>query len=187
MIMISQSTPKPEHITGESRRGGSRQAAGRGGADVSIRPRINRSRDPPEHRRQSFLATLRKHERRKSYVNRWRNTTSGGQAIYPLFIRETTNALRSWLLTNVPAPNFLRKLFSCQACPGIGCCSLCPQNYCLREEALPVESKTRTYLGRVGAGRLTAEWRGETRTGRTGRRRIGSPGIQLSLLPARQS
>ena len=32
----------------------------------------------------------------------------------------TMAALRSWLLTNVPNPRYLCKLFSCKACPGKG-------------------------------------------------------------------
>ena len=40
---------------------------------------------------------------------------------------------------------------------------------------LPVESKTQTYCGRVGAGRCTAVWQGGARQGRTGCRRVGAP------------
>ena len=51
----------------------------------------------------------------------------------------------------------------------------------------PVESKTRTYHGRVGAGRRTAGRRRGAGPGRTGRRRIGSPRRQPSLVPSRAS
>ena len=45
------------------------------------------------------------------------------------------------------------------------------------------EPKTRTYHGRVGAGRRAAGQRGGAGPGRTGRRRVVSPMKQLSLLP----
>ena len=45
--------------------------------------------------------------------------TTGLCAVRNRFIRETTAALRSWLLTSVPTPNCLCKHFSCKACPGI--------------------------------------------------------------------
>ena len=47
--------------------------------------------------------------------------TDGGTkpAVDQRFIRGTTGALRSWLLTNVPTPSCLCKPFSCKACPGI--------------------------------------------------------------------
>ena len=41
--------------------------------------------------------------------------TCGLSAIDNRFIRGTTAALRSWLLTNVPTPICLCKLFSCKA------------------------------------------------------------------------
>ena len=52
--------------------------------------------------------------------------TRGLSAVYPQFIsavdnrfiRGTTAALRSWLLTSVPTPICLRKPFSCKACSG---------------------------------------------------------------------
>ena len=50
----------------------------------------------------------------------------------------------------------------------------------------PVESKTRTYHGRVGAARRTARRRGGAGTGRTGRRRFGSPKMDPSLVFSRQ-
>ena len=52
---------------------------------------------------------------------------------------------------------------------------------------MPVESKTRTYHGRVGAAQRTAGRRGGAGQSRTGRRRVGSPRRQPSLLPSRQS
>ena len=47
----------------------------------------------------------------------------------------------------------------------------------------PVESKTRTYHGRIGSGRREAGRRGGAGPGRTGRRRVGLPRTQPSLLP----
>ena len=49
----------------------------------------------------------------------------------------------------------------------------------------PAESKTRTYHGRVGAGRRTARRRGQAVPGWRGRRRFGSPRRHLSLVPTR--
>ena len=46
-----------------------------------------------------------------------------------------------------------------------------------------VESKARTFHGRVGAGRRTAGRRGGAETGRTVRRQVGSPRTQPSLVP----
>ena len=43
-----------------------------------------------------------------------------------------------------------------------------------------LESKTRTYHGRVEAERRTSRWQTETGPGRTERRRIGSPRIRLA-------
>ena len=51
----------------------------------------------------------------------------------------------------------------------------------------PVETKTWTYHGRVRIGRRTAGRRGWAGTGRTGRRRVGSPRRQPSPLPSRRS
>ena len=45
--------------------------------------------------------------------------TTGLSAVYPRFIRWTTAALRSWLLTNVPTPICLCKVVSCKARPRI--------------------------------------------------------------------
>ena len=50
-----------------------------------------------------------------------------------------------------------------------------------------VQPKTRTYHGRVGAGRPTAERRSEARPGMTGRRRDGSPRRRPTLLAPRAS
>ena len=50
-----------------------------------------------------------------------------------------------------------------------------------------VESKTRTYHGRVGSGQRTAGQRGGAEPGRTGHRRIGSIRGQLSLFPSKAS
>ena len=50
-----------------------------------------------------------------------------------------------------------------------------------------VESKTRTYHGRVGSGLRTTGQRGGAEPGRTGRRRIGSPRRQLTLAPPKAS
>ena len=50
-----------------------------------------------------------------------------------------------------------------------------------------VESKTRTYHGRLGLGRRTAGQRGGAEPGRTGRRWIGSPRRHLSLVPSKAS
>ena len=53
-------------------------------------------------------------------------------------------------------------------------------------EMLIVESKTRTYYGRVDTGRRTAGRRGRAETGSTGRRRDGSPRRKPYLLPPRR-
>ena len=50
-----------------------------------------------------------------------------------------------------------------------------------------VEPKTRTYHRRVGMGRRTAGRRGGAETGKTGRRWVGSPKKQPTLLPRRRS
>ena len=50
-----------------------------------------------------------------------------------------------------------------------------------------VESKTRTYHGRLAAGRQTAGRPGRAGPGRTGRRRVGSPRRQPTLLSSRAS
>ena len=50
-----------------------------------------------------------------------------------------------------------------------------------------VESKTRTYHGRVGSGRRTAGRRGGAGSCRTGRRRIVSPRRRPSLAPPKAS
>ena len=47
---------------------------------------------------------------------------------------------------------------------------------------IAVESKTRTYHRRVGAGRCTAEQQGGVGLGRTGRQQICPPKSQPSLL-----
>ena len=59
------------------RRGGA--GRGRAGldADGSVCAGHNRPACPPGHRRQLFWTTLRKHEQRNPYVNRWINKTSG--------------------------------------------------------------------------------------------------------------
>ena len=50
-----------------------------------------------------------------------------------------------------------------------------------------VDSKARTYHGRVGSGRRTAGQRGGAEPGRTGRRPIGPPRRQLTLAPPKAS
>ena len=51
----------------------------------------------------------------------------------------------------------------------------------------PVDSKTRTYHGRVGTGRRTAGPRGGAGTSKTGCRRVGSPRRQPTPPPSRRS
>ena len=95
------------------------QQGGAGGwaerdADGSVRPENNRPSYSPGHRRKPSWTCLWKHEQTNRYVNRWKTK-------YPVdvcFIRGTTTALRSWLLTSVPIPNCLCKPFSFKACPG---------------------------------------------------------------------
>ena len=64
---------------------------------------------------------------------------------------------------------------------------LCMKRFTGLQLETPVESKTRTYHGRVGTGRRTAGRRGGAGPGRTGRRQIGSPRIQPSPLPSKAS
>ena len=122
------SNPTPEHTKGGSRRGGARRGGGAGQGRTGRRrvasPRRHPSPLPPQgfsragHRIQLSWTFLRKHEQTKSYVNRWRNTTSGWRAVDERLIRGMTAALGSLLLTNGPSPICLCKPFSCKACSG---------------------------------------------------------------------
>ena len=124
MLFTHVSNPKPGHTTGRSGRGGARRegGAGRGwagwDADGSVCPGDNRPSYLPDDRKKLSSACLWKREQRKLYVNRWRNKTSGWPAVYSLFVRGTTAALRSWLLINVLTPNCLCGPFLYKACPG---------------------------------------------------------------------
>ena len=81
------SSPKPGYTTRGSGRGEHSVAAGRWGgagrggagrdADGSVRPGNNRPSCPQGHRRQLSAMIGQKHEKAKSHVNRWGNTTSG--------------------------------------------------------------------------------------------------------------
>ena len=46
-------------------------------ADISVALEANSPSGPPAHCKQLSWTSLRKHEQRKSYVNRWGNETSG--------------------------------------------------------------------------------------------------------------
>ena len=115
------SNPKPGHTTGGSGRGCAHGgAAGRAGPGRTERRRNGSPREEPSsdalaNQRQTLWTSLRKHEQRKSYVNRW-----GEQN--PRFISGTRSALCSWLLASVPTPICLCKPFSCRACPGKRVC-----------------------------------------------------------------
>ena len=116
------SNPEPGHTTGQSGRGGARRG-GEGGSGLG---RTGRRRVDPARRRPSLLpsiesktlswTTLRKHEQRKSHVNRMREQshrlTTSLSAVDPRLISRTASALRSWLLTRVPTPICLCKPFS---------------------------------------------------------------------------
>ena len=76
-IYICLSSPKPGHTTGGSGRRSARRGGGAGrDADGSVRPEDNRLSYLPDHRRRLSWTFPRKREQPKSYVNRWRNTTS---------------------------------------------------------------------------------------------------------------
>ena len=47
------------------------------GADISVALEANSPSGPPAHCKKLSWTSLRKHEQRKSHVNRWRNETSG--------------------------------------------------------------------------------------------------------------
>ena len=83
----------------------------------TMRPGENRPSCPPGHRRQLSWMILRRHELRKSYVNRIEEhsgrLTSGLSAG-----RKTLFFPDSRLLTNGPMLFCLCKPFSCKACPG---------------------------------------------------------------------
>ena len=64
-------------------------------------------------------------------------------------------------------------------CPGFGIVSVIVLQI--------VESKTRTYHGREGAGRRAAGWPGGAGPNSSGRRPISSPGKQTPILPPRAS
>ena len=61
--------------------GGAGRSWAEQGADISVGPEGNRPFSPPGYRKQLFGMSLRKHEQRKSYVNRWRNKTRGSPAV----------------------------------------------------------------------------------------------------------
>ena len=110
--IIYESVEPKSWILRASRNG--RCTAGRGGAGRgrsglrrSVRPRNNHSPCALTHRERP----CRKHEQNKSFVNRWRNTTSD--------LPGTASALRFWLLIIGPTPICLCKPFLCKACPGI--------------------------------------------------------------------
>ena len=100
-------------------------------------------------------------------------------AVDKRFISRTRSALRSQLLTVGPTPSCRCNRYPCKACPG-------------KESKAAwfhtvVEFKTLTYHWRVGAGRRTAGRWGGAGQGRMGRRRVGSPRKQSTLLPPRAS
>ena len=67
--------------------GGAGRRWAKQGADISVALEANSPSGPPAHCRQLFRTSLRKHEQRKSYVNRWRNKTRGWPAVYHRLIR----------------------------------------------------------------------------------------------------
>ena len=62
--------------------GGAGRSWANQGADIPVGPEGNRPSSPPENHERMLGTSLRKHEQRESYVNRWRNKTSGWQAVY---------------------------------------------------------------------------------------------------------
>ena len=126
-------------------------------------------------RRQLSLATVRAsnnyapdvfhtHKENNNFMskNRWRSKTFG---CFPISLQATTS---SSFLDADQQPTH-----SSKACPGI------PYSF--------VESKIRTYHGQVEPGRRKAGRRRGAGSGKTGRRRVGSPRTQPSLLPPRAS
>ena len=93
------------------------------------------------------------------------------------FIRETTAALRSWLLTNVPPPICLCKPYSCKAC-------LITSRHITLHYTYRIQKTNTPRAGRVG--RRTARcWTG--RAGRVGRPRVCLHRTRQSLVPFRAS
>ena len=149
---------KSRHTTGGSGRGGARRGGGAGRVGTPATLSADETTDSLAHQGfdvkcfgQPFRTT---HKRKLLY-------TDGGTkpAFDQRFIRGTSAAFRSWLLTSGPTP-CLCKPFSCKAYSGI---------------KTLVGPETRTYHGRDGTGRLTTGPRGRTGTGSTGRRQEGSP------------
>ena len=173
------SNPKPGHTTGQSGRGGARRG-GEGGSGLG---RTGRRRVDPARRRPSLLpsiesktlswTTLRKHEQRKSHVNRMREQshrlTTSLSAVDPRLISRTASALRSWLLTRVPTPICLCKPFSCKAFPGI----------------CPIQNPDIPRAEWFGAAQSRAARRGGTGQDRTPR--VGLPRTRPSLVPPNAS
>ena len=128
------SNPKPGHTTDGTGQGGAWRdgGAGRGGAgwnaDGPVRPGDDRPSHPPDYCRKLPWACPQKHEQRNPMQ------TDGGtkRPVDPRFIRGTTAALCTWLLTSVPSakcpckPFFMRRacptmeVFLCQAVPTRG-------------------------------------------------------------------
>ena len=130
LIKFDLSSRKPGHTTGGSGRRSAQRTVGGGRswakqvADISVGPEGNRPSSLPGYRKHLFRTSLRKHEYRKSYVNRWRNKTSGWQAVDPRLTSGLTAGPRALFVAGcltVYRRLFFYKLFSCRACLGIGC------------------------------------------------------------------
>ena len=128
----------------------------------------------------------------------------------PRFTRGTTAAIRSWLLTTVPAPICLCKQFSCNACPGIGQqprtksgpCPAIKNQSSIAHKPVVVITQVRIhvralhewrYLSNPKPGHTTggsgwgARRGGGAGPGKTGRRQISAPMRQASLVPPKAS
>ena len=122
------------------------------------------------------------------------------KAVNKRFDHGMRSALCSWLLTSGPTLFCNCKIFSCKACQE-KCFPASAKNFAHflsnnltfslssffgseNRETLSfrhVKSKTRTYYGRFGSARRTAEWRGAVGRGRTACRQVGWPVRKSSL------
>ena len=152
------SNPKPVNTTGKS---GRRAWQGSGKRSDKIGCQRN---DLHRNRRSTvFFSGIEEYSiQRLSRIKRYRIETNGGtksavdpwlttglSAVYHRFIGGTRRALGFWLPTSGTTPFCCCFPFPCEACPGALYFSECFKNL-----AEPVESKTQTYHGRVGSGRL---------------------------------
>ena len=190
MLCTNLLNSKPGHTTGGTGRGGAQRRAARAGGGGArrgaarwsgmaaggcaqdgggtMRPGENRPSYPPRHRRHPPWTNLRRHEQKKSHVNR---IEEHNERLTTGLSAGRKSALRSWLLANVPTLFCFCKPFHARRA---------------REKGYiqgPVESKTRICRGRVGAVRRTAGRRGGAGPGRTGRLGSVRPGDNRPLCP----